>query len=121
MLSGHGELEGILTRDRLIAELGKHGPDYPVAEAMRTDFPAVGLDDLVTYATQGMRAGGFKAIPIVERGVLVGMLSLEDITEVYSLLSAGGQELLARVPEVKAPQRRDSGRGRDTGSPHAGG
>ena len=117
VLSGHGELEGILTRDRLIAELGKHGPDYPVAEAMRTDFPAVGLDDLVTYAMQRMRAGGFKAIPIVEQGVLVGMLSLEDITEVYSLLSAGGQELLRRVPEVKAPEPHPSRRDRDSGSP----
>jgi CBS domain-containing protein len=117
VLSGHGELEGILTRDRLIAELGKHGPDYPVAEAMRTDFPAVGLDDLVTYAMQMMRARSFKAIPIVEHGVLVGMLSLEDITEVYSLLSAGGQELLRRVPEVKASEPRPSARHRGAGSP----
>jgi len=105
VLSGHGELEGILTRDRLIAELGRHGPDYPVAEVMRTDFPAVGLDDLVTDALQRMRAGNFKAVPIVAGGVLVGMLSLEDISEVYSLLSAGGQDLLERVPEVRAPSR----------------
>jgi len=120
VLSGHGELEGILTRDRLIAELGKHGPEYPVAEAMRTDFPAVGLDDPVTDALQRMRARGFKAVPIVERGVLVGMLSLEDITEVYSLLSAGGQDLLKRVPEVKAPEPRRSGRDDGTGSSGAG-
>lgn len=120
VISGHGELEGILTRDRLIAELGKHGPEYPVAEVMRTDFPAVGLNDLVTYALQKMRAGNFKAVPIVEQGVLVGMLSLEDITEVYSLLSAGGQDLLRRVPEVKAPEPRLSGRDDGAGSPGAG-
>jgi Zn-dependent protease len=121
VLSGHGELEGILTRDRLIAELGRHGPDYPVAEAMRTDFPSVGLDDLVTHVMQRMRAGGFKAIPIVEQGVLVGMLSLEDITEVYSLLSAGGQDLLTRVSEVKAPGPRPSRRDDNAGLPGADG
>ena len=120
VLSGHGELEGILTRDRLIAELGRHGPDYPVAEVMRTDFPAVGLEDLATYALQRMRAGNFKAVPVVEKGVLVGMLSLEDITEVYSLLSAGGQELLRRVPEVKAPEPRLSGRDVADGPPGTG-
>jgi Zn-dependent protease len=101
VLSGHGELEGILTRDRLIAELSRHGSDYPVAEVMRTDFPAIGLEDTVTYALERMRAGGFKAVPVVEQGALAGMLSLEDIAEVYSLLSAGGRDLLKQVAEVK--------------------
>ncbi|MCL5734585.1 MAG: site-2 protease family protein [Actinobacteria bacterium] len=106
VLSGHGELEGILTRDRLIAELGRHGSAYPVAEAMRTDFPTVGLDDTVQHALRKMREGRFKAIPIVDKGVLVGMLSLEDIAEVVSLLSAGGKDLLGRVSVVKAPERK---------------
>ena len=105
VVNGQGELEGVLTRDRLIAELGREGPDYPVAEVMRTDFPTIGLEDRVTYAMQRMRAGSFKAVPVVDQGALVGMLSLEDIAEVYSLISAGGQELLARVPEVKPPAR----------------
>ena len=105
VLSGRGELEGILTRDRLIAALAQHGPDHPVAEVMRTDFPLVGLEDYVTYALQKMRAGNFKAIPIVEEGRLVGMLSLEDISEVYRLLSAGGPELLRRVSEVRIHPR----------------
>lgn len=103
VVSGRGELEGIVTRDRLIAELGRHGPDHPVTEAMRTDFPAVGLDDQVTEVLAKMRAGNFKAVPVVDQGALVGMLSVEDISEVYSLLSAGGRELLQRVPAVEPP------------------
>ena len=67
---------------------------------MRTDFPVIGLEGTVNEALDRMRAGGFKAIPIVERGRLAGMLSLEDIGEVYSLLSAGGEPLLARVKET---------------------
>src|SRR3990172_11575329 len=95
VVNGHGELEGILTRDRLIAQLGQHGPDYPVPEVMRTDFPAVGLDDLVPQTLQKMRAQGFKAVPIAAGGVLVGVVSLEDISEGSSLLSAGGAGLVA--------------------------
>jgi Zn-dependent protease/CBS domain-containing protein len=110
VVNSQGELEGVLTRDRLIAELGRHGPDYPVAEVMRTDFPTITLEDGVTYAMQRMRAGNFKAVPIVDHETLVGMLSLEDIAEVYSLISAGGQELLERVPEVKPPARPKSRR-----------
>jgi Zn-dependent protease/predicted transcriptional regulator len=99
------ELEGILTRDRLIAELGREGSQYPVELAMRTDFPAVGLEDPVLEVMRKMREGGFKAVPVVDRGTLVGLLSLEDISEVYSLLSAGGRELLSNVPEVQPPSQ----------------
>ena len=119
VVGGRGDVEGILTRDRLIAMLGQHGPDYPVAEAMRTDFPAVGLEDRVAYALEKMRAGNFKAVPVVEEGRLVGMLSMEDITEVYSLLSAGGQEILRRVPSVKPPGHRAGGERRRTSGPDA--
>lgn len=113
VVGGRGDLEGILTRDRLIAELGRHGPEYPVAEAMRTDFPLVGLEDRVAEVLAKMRAGNFKAVPVVERGVLVGMLSVDDISEVYSLLSAGGQDLLRRVLAVEPPVRRPRRRAAD--------
>jgi CBS domain-containing protein len=99
VMDAGGNLEGILTRDRLIAELGKNGPDYPVALAMRTDFPRIDLDDQVVEVLQKMRGSGFKAVPILERGKLAGMLSLEDISEVYSLLHAGGPEILKRLTD----------------------
>jgi Zn-dependent protease len=99
------ELEGILTRDSLIAELGRQGPEYPVELAMRTDFPRVGLEDPIVDVMRRMREGGFKAVPVVDRGELVGLLSLEDISEVYSLLAAGGRELLSRVPEVRSARQ----------------
>lgn len=79
------------------------------------------MEDLVTHALHMMRARGFRAIPIVERGVLVGMLSLEDITEGYSLLFAGGQDVLMRVPQVKAPESRPSRLDDDAGLPGTGG
>ena len=106
VLTGRGEVEGIVTRDRLIAELGRNGPDYPAGSIMRTDFPVIGLEDTVNEALDRMRMGGFKAIPIVEDRRLAGMLSVEDIGEVYSLLSAGGHALAARVREAPPASRR---------------
>ena len=89
---------GLLTRDRLIANLGRHGATYLVSEAMRTDFPVVTLDDPVNEAFRRMRAANCKAIPVVEHDRFVGMLSMEDISEVFSLLSAAGPEFARWVP-----------------------
>jgi Zn-dependent protease/predicted transcriptional regulator len=95
-----GRLVGIVTRDRLITMLGQHGVDYPVREAMRTDFQVGGLDEPVYEVLQRMRMGGYRAMPIVDAGRLVGMLSLEDISEVFSLLSAAGPDFADRVPAM---------------------
>jgi predicted transcriptional regulator len=95
-----GRLVGIVTRDRLITMLGQHGVDYPVREAMRTDFSVGGLDEPVFDVLQRMRTGGYRAIPIVDGGRLVGMLSLEDISEVFALLSAAGPDFADRVPPM---------------------
>jgi Zn-dependent protease/CBS domain-containing protein len=98
VVDDEGELVGLLTRDRLIANLGRHGAAYAVSEAMRTDFPVVALDDAVSDAFMRMRAANCKAIPVVEHGRFVGMLSMEDISEVYSLLSATGPDFVRWVP-----------------------
>ncbi|MCL4367699.1 MAG: site-2 protease family protein [Actinobacteria bacterium] len=93
-----GELVGLLTRDRLIANLGRHGATYLVSEAMRTDFPVVTLEEPVYDAFMRMRTANCKAVPVVEHGRFVGMLSMEDISEMFSLLSAAGPDFVRWVP-----------------------
>lgn len=100
-----GELLGILTRDRLIEALSRHGRYYPVAEAMRKDVPSASPAESVLDAYNRMRAAGLKALPVVDDGRLIGMLSMEDISEVYSLLAAAGPDLLAQVPSYRARAR----------------
>jgi CBS domain-containing protein len=97
VLDDMGTVIGVVTRDRLISALGQHGATHPVTEAMRTDFPVGRLDDTVYEAFVHMRGRSVKAMPVVDQGRLVGMVSLEDISEVYALLSAGGPELVRRV------------------------
>ena len=90
---------GVLTRDRLISMLGKHGSDFPVSEAMHTEFPICRLDDSVYDAFTRMRTQQFKAAPVIEGGRFIGMVSLEDISEVYTLLQVGGPALAAQVSD----------------------
>lgn len=98
VVDNDGEVIGLVTRDRLIAMLGQHGPEFPVVDAMRTDFPVGRLSDPVYDAFERMRAGGVRAMPVIEGGRLVGLLSLEDISEMFALLSAAGPGLASRVP-----------------------
>lgn len=100
VIGDDGELEGLLTRDSLIRELGRYGAEYPVEGAIRTDFPRIAPDDLLVEAHNRMRAAGFKAVPVVENGRLMGMLTLEDISEAYALLQAGGPGILRRAPRA---------------------
>lgn len=100
VVDADGTVVGMLTRDRLISLLGQHGTAYPVAESMRTDYPIATLDEPLNDAFTHMRSAGIKAIPVMEggrQGRLLGMVSMEDISEVYSLMQAGGPELLDRV------------------------
>lgn len=105
VVDGFGEVVGMVTRDRLITMLGQHGADYPVVDTMRTDFPVGDLSDRVYDVFERMRAGGVRAMPVIEEGRLVGLLSLEDISEVFALLSAAGPELARRVPRASGPDR----------------
>lgn len=117
-----GRLVGLVTRDRLISMLGAHGPDYLVAEAMHRDFPIGRLEDRVYEAFVQMRGGGFKAMPVVEGDRLIGLVSLEDISEVYALLSATGPDFIGRVPPEGRPNARRfmSGPGEDRREPASG-
>lgn len=95
-------LVGLLTRDMLIRALSQHGRFYPVRQAMLADFPSLAPQDTLFDAFNRMRAAGTKAAPVIAEGRLVGMLSMEDISEAYSLLAAGGPDLAADVGAVKA-------------------
>jgi Zn-dependent protease len=109
-----GRVVGIITRDRLISSLGSDGPDQPVGEVMRREFPVATLDEPVYDAFIRMRSERVKAMPVIEDDRLVGMVSLEDLSEVYALLSAAGPELADRVPSVHRTLR-DRWRSRDEG------
>jgi len=86
---------GLLTYTDMLRALKHHQPETPVREVMRTAFPAVRLDDELFEIHRQMAEAGLDALPVIDKGYFLGLLTRRDITEVYQLLSVS-PELLAQ-------------------------
>ncbi len=78
---------GFVTRADIISAIHQFGLDKTVGEIMRRDFPSAGPRDLLSKAHKLMEESNLKAIPIIEEGHLVGIITMEDIGKIYSLMS----------------------------------
>ena len=86
-----GRTEGMLTRDHLIRGLRTLGPRATVAEAMIPSAPTVPLTLGFQEALERRRASGLPALPVVDAaGALVGMLTMDNITELLLVRQARG-------------------------------
>ena len=85
-----GRTEGILTRDNLIRGLSQKGPSSTVAEAMTSGVPSVQPTLGFQEALDRLRASRLPALPVVDvRGVLVGLLTMDNITDLLLVRRAG--------------------------------
>jgi|SRR5215217_3576316 len=90
VLDNLGRTEGILTRDNLIRGLSQKGPQSTVAEAMTTGVPSVQPTLGFQEALDRLRASRLPALPVVDvRGVLVGLLTMDNITDLLLVRRAG--------------------------------
>lgn len=77
-----GQLEGIFTeRDLLMRVVAKSvDPDKTSLEQVMTPNPdTVGPGDLAALALERMRASGYRHVPVVDAGKVVGIVSLRDL------------------------------------------
>lgn len=75
-----GRLVGMLTRGEIFSAV--HSPDRfgDVRDVMLTDFPTIAPDaDLFADGNRILQESGLRAIPVVQNGELVGMLTVDDI------------------------------------------
>lgn len=85
-----GRTEGILTRDNIIRGLAQHGAGTPVGEAMTAQVPALPPTLAFQEALDRLRASGLPALPVVDTaGSLVGLLTLDNITDLLLVRRAG--------------------------------
>jgi Zn-dependent protease/CBS domain-containing protein len=81
------QLVGVLVREDILATLRERGPNVPVGQVMRTDFPVVNLSDSLLHVQQLIAKSGVKAVPVIEDGFFRGLITLDNINETYTLLS----------------------------------
>lgn len=72
---------GILTRQDLVRGLTERGPTARVADVMRPDCQLVNDTEWVEKSYDLLRQNKCSSLPVVRDGQLVGMITLENITE----------------------------------------
>jgi Zn-dependent protease/predicted transcriptional regulator len=83
-----GQLLGMLSRDDLLRGMRAEGPAAPVGRIVRMDVPPIEASMPLDAALQRMSAARQNALPVVSRGRLVGLLTLENIRELLLVLEA---------------------------------
>ena len=92
VLDNLGRTEGILTRDNLIRGLSQRGPGSVVAESMTPNVPTVPPNLGFQEALDRLRASRLPALPVVDlSGTLVGLLTLDNITDLLLVKRAAQQ------------------------------
>jgi len=91
-----GRLAGVLTEADLVSALKHYGLEVAVKMAMRTDVPTVDPDSSLFDAQQLMSEKRLGALPVVQGGRIIGLLTPHDVSEAYLFLSLK-PDLLAKT------------------------
>ncbi len=83
------EIIGIITRDEIIQGLREIGQEAPVGRVTNRSLVALTPDMPLQEAYEKMLRSNVSICPVIEQGRLVGVLNMENITEVVMLDSAG--------------------------------
>lgn len=82
-----GKLVGLLVRSDVISTIHQFGMQKAVRDVMRKEFPTVDVGESLIKAHKLMEEWQIKAVPVVNRGQVAGIIGLEDISRVYLLMS----------------------------------
>jgi len=86
-----GQLVGVLSRAAVLNALRRYGSEVPVSQVMCAEYPTVEPHDTLLTAQQKMVAARCQALPVLEGGRPVALLTLEDINEIYAVMMASPQ------------------------------
>lgn len=99
LITRGSNLDGIFTeRDVLnrVVAAGRDPDRTPLSEVMTRDPQTIGPDELAVDALRYMCEGGYRHLPVVENGQLVGIVSRRDFL---------GEEMAAVEDEIGHEQR----------------
>lgn len=75
------DLAGIFTERDIVRALSQDfdAPGHPIAHWMTRDPKTIGPDETTQAALDRMLHGGFRHLPVVEEGRVIGVVSLRDL------------------------------------------
>lgn len=106
------KLVGIFTERDVLRKVIEPGLDVkktPVNELMTRAPETLTLSDKIVYALNKMHVGGYRHVPIVEQGVLRGIISIRDIADFVVALFPDAVLNAHPDPSHERPGRADGG------------
>lgn len=88
LVATDGKVQGVLSRKELIQGLSAFGKSSPVRNSMRTDFTILSPEMSLQDVFSNMTTKGYKVYPVQDKGVLVGMVDKENISELILVQQA---------------------------------
>ncbi len=79
---------GLLTRNDLLVGLAERRQHGLVSESLRTDVPSASPDEPLEDALLRFQGQPVASLPVLEHGRLVGLLTLENVSELLMIRSA---------------------------------
>jgi Zn-dependent protease/CBS domain-containing protein len=81
-------LVGVLTRDDLLKTIAQAGDGQPVHEAMKAQFETAEAGEMLETAFTRLQHCACHSLPVLDRGRLVGMLTMENVGEFLMIETA---------------------------------
>jgi Zn-dependent protease len=100
----NGSVVGILTRGDLLVALGQRGQATPVADVMRREFQVVDSSEMLEIAFARLQSCKCHTMPVIHRGQLVGLLTMDNMGEFLMIQAALGAKGDASWPSGLRPQ-----------------
>jgi Zn-dependent protease len=83
-----GAVVGILTRGDLLTALARQEQQSLIEQVMRRDFLVADASDMLDITFQRLQGHACRTIPVVHRGNLVGLLTMDNVGEFLSIQAA---------------------------------
>lgn len=93
-----GQVVGMLRRKDLVKALSESGPDNTVDHAMCRNCHTTQADEPLEHALEKLRQDGCAAAAVMEDGRLIGLLTIENVSELVMVNAA--MEGRGKVPPV---------------------
>ncbi len=84
----NGKLEGLLCRADLFKGLSRAGRSGRVADAMRREVPTADASEMIEVAFTRIQGKDGATLPVLRKGELVGLLTLDNVGELVSVRTA---------------------------------